>query len=206
MATIVVRGRGSASGRPDEAVVMLEVAAVREAAAEAFADVAERSAALEQVCDEFEIAEEARSTAGIAVYEHHDYDGEGGTRTRQRAANRLTLRLADPEPLPALLKAAVERAGAHVQGPWWQLADDNPAVAEARRLAAADARRRAEAYAGALGLRLGAVEKVVEQETGGLHRPVFGSLLASTDAPPPVHPGQLAAEAAVDVTYALEES
>ena len=42
-------------------------------------------------------------------------------------------------------------------GPRWWIAPDNPARVEACRQAAAEAKRKAEAYADALGLRLGAV-------------------------------------------------
>ena len=56
MATITVTGHGSAGGRPDEVVVMLEIAAVRDSATEALADVTERTAVLEGILDELEIA------------------------------------------------------------------------------------------------------------------------------------------------------
>jgi uncharacterized protein YggE len=203
MATITVTGHGSAAGRPDEVVVLLEVAAVEDTAAEAFARVSERSAALEQVCDEYAIAEEARSSTGISVHDHHEYDHDGRARVRQRASNRVSVRLRDPAPLSELLRAAVERAEAHVQGPWWRLADDNPALADARRLAATDAGRRAEAYAGALGLRLGAVEKAVERQTGAHTGVALGFALAA-ETGPPIHPGELEAAADLEVTYALE--
>lgn len=47
-------------------------------------------------------------------------------------------------------------------GRFWQLDPDNPVYTEARRLAAEDARRRADAYASALGLGIGAVEWLAE--------------------------------------------
>ncbi len=53
------------------------------------------------------------------------------------------------------IMAGVAQAGAEVTGPRWSLVPDNPAHEAARRAAAADARRRAEAYADALGLTLG---------------------------------------------------
>ncbi len=64
--------------------------------------------------------------------------------------------------------AGVAEAGAEVTGPRWSLVPDNPAHEAARRAAASDARRRAEAYADALGLTLGPVAWVAEP---GLRRP-----------------------------------
>ncbi len=47
-----------------------------------------------------------------------------------------------------------------MDGPWWHVAAENPGHLEACAEAARDARRRAGAYAEALGLRLGAVRSI----------------------------------------------
>ena len=183
--------------------MMLEVAAIEDDAATAFADVAQRTEELERVLDEHAIAEGARSTTGIGVQGYSEYDPQGAPRTRHRAVNRISIRLSDAGQVPRLLRASVERARAEVQGPWWRLAEDNPARLEACRLAAAEAARRAEAYATELGLRLGAVEHVAEAAAGheiGQPHVSFGPSEAET----PLHPGELEARAAVDVTYATE--
>ena len=203
MATITVRGRGTARARPDEVLITFEVVSVGDAPAEAFAEVAERTAELERVLDEVGVPEPARSTSGIGLHPYQEHDPQGAPRTRHRAFNRIGLRLADAERVPQLLRASVERAQAEVQGPWWRLADDNPARLEACRLAAGEAGLRAEAYAAALGLRLGPVETVAEVTGGGeVGRPALGFTL--TDAETPLHPGELEATTAVDVTYATE--
>ena len=55
--TIVVRGHGFAPARPTEAVLSLEVAAVRPAAAEAFAEASKRHAALDVLCEQLGVDE-----------------------------------------------------------------------------------------------------------------------------------------------------
>ena len=183
--------------------MMLEVAAIHDDPASAFGEVAERTAELERMLGEFGVPEAARMTTGIGVQGYNEYDQQGAARTRHRAVNRISLRLADAEQVPQLLRAGVERARAEVQGPWWQLAEDNPARLEACRLAAAEAGRRAAAYAAELGLRLGPVERVEEAAVGrevGQPHVSFGISEAET----PLHPGELEATTAVDVTYATE--
>ena len=92
-----------------------------------------------------------------------------------------------------------------VSGPTWRLAPDNPARLEACRLAVEDARRRADAYAGALGVELGAVVAMAEAGIGGT---VEGRMLLAKggelDAGLPVEPGDIDVGASVDVVYRLE--
>ena len=72
----------------------------------------------------------------------------------------MTLR--DPDRIAPLLREAVGTAQGQVRGITWQVDADNPAHHELLGEAARDARRRAEAYVGALGLSLGAVELISE--------------------------------------------
>ena len=60
------------------------------------------------------------------------------------------------------LMAELSVAGAAISGPAWHLDPTNPVHAHVRRLAAEDARRRAEEYAAALGLEIVAVAWVAE--------------------------------------------
>lgn len=124
-----------------------------------------------------------------------------------RLSGELVTVLSEPNRIGRLMSQAVARARARVDGPPWRFKPDNPARAEACRQAATDARRKAGAYAGALGLRLGEVLKVAEPGTD--HDPEAG--LASAllrDAPGPtdmqVRAGHLDVEATVEVTFALE--
>src|SRR5919197_1845992 len=162
MATIKVRGRGTVTVRPDEAVVAFEVASIADGAAEAFATTAQRARVLDTVLDEAGIANDRRSTVGIVLHEHQEFDASGQPRRMHRAATTINVRLADADAIPPLLQAAVGRADAYVRGPLWRLSDTSEAAAEACRRAVADATHRADAYAGALGSRAGRVESVEE--------------------------------------------
>jgi uncharacterized protein YggE len=209
VATITVRGEGAAPGQPDEIVVALELSAVRAAAQDAYDEVAAQSDALNGLCDELGIAGAARSTAGVSVQEHREYDDRGRPEPRGYvASNRVLVRVADAVLVSRLLREAVTRSAARVSGPWWRLAAENPARAEACGRAARDARRKAEAYADALGRRLGAIVEVREpaaSPVGGGRSASFGALMAA-EPEIPVSPGELDVRAAVEVTFALEDA
>jgi uncharacterized protein YggE len=200
-----VRGEAIVPGQPDEVVVALDLTAVRDSAQEAYDDVASRSAALDSLCGELEIAAVARSTAGVSVEQHYEY-GEHGKREHRGyvASNRVLVRVADAALVSRLLKEAVSRAQASVQGPGWRVAADNPAFIEACRRAATAARRKAEAYADALGLVLGNV--VEAREPRATTGPIFrGIAFARHEEEIPIDPGELDVRAALDVTFALEQ-
>lgn len=209
-ATVTVRGRSSVPATPDEAVLRLLVTALEPSAAGAQSAVAERSQRLERALDDLGIPEVARFTSGLAVGEERDWKDGRQVHRGFRASSSIRLRLTDPGPIGALLRIAVEEAGAEIVGPQWQVARHNPAVAEACRQAGLDARRRAEAYADALGVRLGAVASATEPEVkDGLRGEVFGQSFdhaAALESAPAVdvHPGELDVGATVDVVFLLE--
>jgi uncharacterized protein YggE len=205
--TVTVRGEGAAPGQPDEVVVSLGLSETRDRPELAYDEVAARSSTLEALFDELGIDAAARSTAGVSVDRHHEY-GEHGRREElgYRASTRVLVRVTDTTLVSRLLREAVTRAQAHVEGPWWRIAADNAARTEARRRAALDARRRAETYAEALGGTLGRVIDVREPGTAPQAAGRFATFAAIDQPEIAVDPGELDVRALVDVTFALEES
>jgi uncharacterized protein YggE len=201
MASVKVRGRGNVPARPDEAILTLEVVAVADSAVEAFSDASERAAALDGVLDEASVAAEARSTVGTTLDEFDEYEDGRVVRHRHRAAHAVSVRLTETDAIMRLLRAAVERSGTHVRGPFWHVRESSAAEAEACRRAVADSRQRAEAYAQGLGLRVGPVV-AVEDAPEHLHL-VSGPVRAAAVRDPAVYPAELTVSAAVDVTYEL---
>jgi uncharacterized protein len=201
--TITVRGRGFAPARPTEALLTLEVAAVRPTAAEAFADAEARNAALDALCERLGIGERDRTTSSTNVHEYREHADEA---IRWRASYSTTVRLHDPAVATRLLREAVEEVEARVAGgPWWRVRADDPVRLEACRLAAADAERRATAYAEALGLRRGDLVRAVEVGASDLGESGPGQLsFSAIDVEAELRPGTAEVSAAVDVAYELE--
>jgi uncharacterized protein YggE len=207
VATVTVRGAASVAATPDDASVLVELSDLRNTPEEAYASVAERSGELARLLDELEIERARRSTGGVSVRAESEYVDGRHQHRGYRATARTMLRLTDAALVARLLRDAVARVDARVEGPWWVVRPENPARLEAARAAALDARSRAEAYADALGVRLGALKRVQEPRRGmeprSFDQRVF-SAAAAEPAAVDVEPGEHHVSAAVDVTYVLE--
>jgi uncharacterized protein YggE len=115
------------------------------------------------------------------------------------------VRLDDGELASRLVTEAAERVEVRIDGPGWRVAHDNPGHADARRLAAADARQKAEEYAGALGGRVGAIASVDEPETKPASASA-GPVMLRAAADMPVEGGEHELVAEIDVTFQLEQA
>ena len=205
MATIKVTGRAQVSVPPDEASVALYVESVAQQPSEALEEVGARARELIALLDELGIPAAKRVTSGLAVGEAGEHDAQGRWQQRgYRASERFTVDIADPETIGKLLGEAAARAQARVQGPWWTVALDNPARGEALQAAAEDARRRAEALARGLDVRLGAITDALEVEWFPTTYARGALDFASVGAPPPIEGGESAISAAVTVSFQVE--
>lgn len=206
MATVTVRGHAVVPGQPDEVGLTLAVSALAATPEEALTEAAERSRRLEAILDELEVPRASRTTTGLSVSEEREYERERWRHKGYRASNRVQVRLDQAAIVGRLLQEAIARAEAAIDGPEWRIAIDNPARTEACRQAAADARRRAEAYAEALGLHLGEVLRVSEPGIGVIRaeRHAVAALAAGPAPEITVEAGEMEVAAAIDVTFRLE--
>ena len=213
--TVTVRGEALVPGEPDEAHVLLEVKAVEKSPQKALADASERSARLQAIFEELDVPAIARATSRISVGEETEWSSGKRKHLGYHAVSRVAIRLDDAEKVARLIAEATDRCDATVRGPDWQIALANPARAEAFRAAAADARRKAEAYASALGVRLGDVLSVVEpglvvrteQRHEIMPAPAAAPGRVAAAAPEiQIDTGALDIPASVEVTFALEQS
>ncbi len=204
--TVTARGEAVVPGRPDEGIWSIDLSALDASPDAALADVGDRSSTLEALLDELDIPRQMRSTTGMTIREEFDHVEGKQVHRGFRAQTLLTVRLQDPSLAGRLIQGAIERAKATVRGPVWWIAPDNPARLEACRRATLAAKRKAEAYAEALGLRLGAVAEVHEPSTDvhPLPRPAGGVLRAMAEPAVEVDPGELNVEAQVEVSFHLE--
>ena len=199
MATLTVRGRGVAFAEPYEVGVVLVASASGDDVVTAYDEAAKRAGELGRLLDELEVPQEGRLTASVFVQDAEQFGGQE-RRGRFFASSRTTVRLHDPALAERLLRETVQRGGAF-EGPSWTVGPDHPARLEACARAAEDARRRAEAYATALGESLGALVSAAEAGTSApVRAATFGPLLESSM---PVHRGDVDVVAGIDVTYEL---
>jgi uncharacterized protein YggE len=208
-ATLTVRGEAVAAAKPDDADLTFTLSALHATPDEALDDVAERTRELKEIFDANAIAERDRITTGISVREEREYVQGHYEHRGYMAQTSVIVRLDDPEVIGRLMKSAIEDADASVSGPRWRVAADNPAHTEARKAAIVDARRRADAYADALGVRVGAIADVSEPglKMSVSHAVVADRALYSASAEPEleVEAGDIDIRAAIDVVYRIEQ-
>lgn len=200
--TITVRGTATAPGRPDDLRITLSLATLAPSPEDALDGVSRRSERLQSLLDAAGVPAGDRSTSAITVGEVREWDGDRQVSRGYRATLTTAVRMTDAAALGPLLARAVAEMEPEVSGPTWRLAADNPARLEACRLAAADARRRAEAFADALGAGLGPVVAMAEAGTphGGFDQPA----MLRAAAAPGIEAGDIDVSASVDVVYRLE--
>jgi len=158
---IIVKGRGQSRSMPDRTVIDVMVDAEGATKDQAYADAATSAKQVDEVLSSRATAVDRVITAVLMVHPKNRWRKGESIRTGWRAGRGTTVEVIDFSQLGELI-AELTAAGGAVSGPAWLLDDANPAHGEARRLAAEDARRRAQDYADALGLTLGDVAWVSE--------------------------------------------
>jgi hypothetical protein len=201
MGELLVRGVAEDAIPPDTATVTVTVVGRHPGAqAEALGRAAVLAAAVDGELEDRRQGESAlvRRLAVSSIRVHEEYDHTGGRRTRTGYAAARTSEVecrADGSALTDLI-AALGRDGVRISGPRWHVDPASDGWLPLRIAAVADARRRAEAYATALGAELGPVRWLAEP---GL-RQGLGGHLEGTSGTPRFARAMAAAEAEEPVT------
>jgi uncharacterized protein len=208
--SVATVGLGSARAVPDAAMLSLEVWAELETPQAALDEVARRTARLQAVLDGAGVDAGARSTSGVSLTEQWDYRRDEQVFRGYRAATVVSVRIEELGAIGGVISESTWDAQARPHGPVWLVDPENPARVEACRLAAEDARRKAEAYAGALGLRVGRVLHVREPGIRPGHprdQPMFrlAQSAAGGGEALPVESGDVEIQARIHVTFELAE-
>jgi uncharacterized protein YggE len=160
MADVVTRGTGNVERTADRAELSASYGAAATDQGSAVTALSARVAAVERLLQHEDLEVRSRS---LTVHAHW----EGKRRAGWRANQQYTLRTGDAAVLDELLAGLIVADPAWLHGPNWDLADKTEAVREAQRLAVEDARRHAEGFASALGMRLGPLIRL--DEAGANH-------------------------------------
>jgi uncharacterized protein YggE len=210
---VVVRGAGEVRTLPDRATVRVTVDGDGSSQSEAYDAAARIAGDVDAVlAGHADLIERVVTTALLVQPRTRWHSGES-VRTGWRAGRTSTVDVHGLDRLGNLL-AALAGAGAAIDGPTWGVAADNAAHDEARRSAAADARRRAEAYATALGVTLGAVAWVAEPGlriagSPGPFDPGVHALMApamAADDTIDLEPAEITIRVSVDVAFTIDET
>jgi len=155
-----------------------------------------------------DIAERDVQTSGFSVaplYRRDKLSSDANRITGYRVANQVRVRIRDLQRTGTVLDALVKAGSNQVASVSFDIEDPTPALNEARTQAIADARARAELYAGAAGVRVGRVLSISEQSVK-LPQPRHVARMATMEAAVPIAAGETEVRASINVVFALEQA
>lgn len=205
--TISVTGTGIARARPDTASISIGVVSEGKTARAA---LDENTAAMSRVNVEMKgqkVKPEDIQTTNFSVRPkfQHFKDGKPPAIVGYRVVNSVRIIVRDLKNLGAILDQAVSLGSNRINGISFFLAEPAALKDEARKLAMADAWRKAALYAAAGKAKLGPVLSITEDIVIHPPRPVFARALQAEAAPVPIEPGEQKLQTQVRVVWELKK-
>lgn len=197
---IVTSGSGQATAAPDQAMISVAAQAQRTTAAEAMADVNRAATQVLSRWQQLGVRREDIKTASVQVFPVYSTPREGAQQiTGYRAIYGLVATVRELNLVGRAVDAAVDGGANIVQGITFGLRDTSKARQDALAMAVRDAREKADALAGAAGLRIRGIERIVEAGDGVAIREQ--RVAPSAVTPTPIEPGTLTVSAHVMVVF-----
>jgi uncharacterized protein YggE len=204
--TVTVTGYGSAYGAPDIVMVGLGVSLANADVKVAMDEATARMNAVMEALQAAGVAPEDIRTDQFSIYQDYGPVPFGGEQAEPlyRVSVGVTVTVRETAKVGELLATAVDAGANMVNYIQFDIADRAALEAEARDLAVADARTRADLLAKAFGLAVG--EPLTITEGGGYAGPVMG--LGGGGGMPrmeaaPISEGTLRVDMQVTITFAL---
>ena len=203
--TISLSGHGEVRLAPDTAIVNLGVASQAPAAKDA---LAANTAAMQAVFAALKAAgieDKDVQTSNFMVQPRYNFNNEGKAPTLigYEVSNSVTVTVRKLDTLGGVLDAVVQAGSNQINGIQFDMSKPDAALDEARKLAVADARRKAEIYAAAASVNLGNILSISEGSFAAPPQPMMRTTM-KMDAAAPVPIAQGEQTLAVDVNIVWE--
>lgn len=210
--TITVTGTGEMQVEPDMATIMIGVQTEADIAADALDQASAATASILARLDVEGVALSDIRTSAIRLNPRYSQSvlSNGREIAGYQAVNSVQVQVNDLDSLGGLLAAVVGDGANRLDSVTFGLQDPSAATDEARRLAVAEAVRRADLYAQAAGVSLGDVLTISEQGAGGYQpyraEPVVMESLASAPSfDVPVASGEIRLNASVTIVFEIAD-
>lgn len=205
---ITLHGEGSVRARPDLAVARLGVTAYGESATLAMAENRRKIVSLQVALQENGVDEADVLTSDFSIHREAVPVVRRGEKEQEDerfvVRNLLQVTIRDIDRAGFLIDRLVEAGANEVRGISFTLQDDTELAREARELAAADARRKAEHLAALHGAKLGKVLRISESGVRAV-RPEAMMMRAMDAGSSTVSAGELTFAANLQVIYELDD-
>ena len=202
--TLSMNGHGEVRTAPDVATVNAGVTTSAPTAAAALAANSSRMTGVFAALKKLGVAEKNIQTTGFNISPQYTNGDNNNPRrlTGYQVNNEVSVRLDDVSKVGAGLDALVAAGANQMNGISFDIAAPAPLLERARADAIADARSRAQTYAGAADVSLGAILSISEGGGAEPPRPLY-KVMAMSAAPTPVAAGQQSVTADVSVVWEI---
>lgn len=197
---ITVTGEGEVAVVPDLAIIGAGVTTTGKTAREASESNAKMMTAVMAALKAAGIAEQDVQTARLSLHPVRDNKSNELRISGFQASNQVTVKLRDVAKTAEAIDRLVAAGANDIGGIQFVVSSPSKPLDDARVAAIADARRKAEVYAKAANVLLGAAVSITE-EGSALPGPVM--MRAAKDAATPVSPGEQMQRVSVSVSYEL---
>ncbi len=212
--TISIVGMGEVTGAPDTAYVMSGVTTQGATAREALDANNAAMTALIETLKAAGIEERDIQTSGFSVMPNYVYtderDANGYTLPPKingySVFNNVNVRVRDISTLGAVLDQQVTVGANTISGVTFSVADPSTLLDEARKLAFADARARAQLYADTARVELDQIVSISESQMMQPPQPyMFDRAEMAAASPVPIQGGELTFQINVNVTWEIDD-
>ena len=198
---VTVTGEATVVAVPDNAVIRLGVSSQGKTARAASDANAKEMTAVLAAIKENGVADRDIQTTSLSLQPQYETNKPGTPHLIGfQANNQVTVKIRDVANLPAVLDRAISAGANEMSGIEFIVSEQAKLLDKARAAAIADARRKAELYAAAAGMKVGRVMTISEE---GASPPVRAYPAMRAGAAAPIAPGEQTLRAVVTVSYEL---
>ena len=199
---VTVTGEATIAVPPDTAMIRIGVTSLGKSAREASDANAQKMQAVMSAIKASGIGDKDVQTSRLSLQPQYE-TGKGGPARLLgfQVTNQLTVRIHDIGAMPNVLDKAIAAGANEMSGIEFIVSEQSKLLDQARDDAIADARRKAELYAKAAGVKLGPVVAIAEEGAPSPPRPIAAMRAAAV----PIAPGEQTLRAVVAVSYELAQ-
>ena len=200
---ITVVGDANISVAPDTAMIRLGVTSQGKNAREASDANAKQMTTVLAAIKDAGVADRDVQTSRLSLQPQYEQGKAGPARLLGfQVTNQVTIRIREIDKFPGILDRAIAAGANEMSGIEFVVSEQSKLLDQARDDAIVDARRKAELYAKAAGVKLGKVVSIIEEGSSPPPRPVMQAMRANAV---PVAPGEQMLRAAVTVSFELTQ-
>ena len=204
--TITVTGTGQVSAVPDMAVINFSLSEIAPTTSAAQAATAAMTSQALAILKAQKVEDKDIQTQTLSFFPEYDWTDQGRRLLGQRARQTLVVTIAGIEESTARLSLILDRLaeidGIELQSVIFDLSDKEEMAAEARAMAFAKARAKADQYAALAGINLGRVVSIQESMSPGGFNP-SEMVMRGAAASAPIPAGELIINAQVTLVFQL---